>query len=745
MTRLGITPVELSVLVPCLDEEANLPELVDRLGKTFDHGRLNAEVVLVDDGSTDQTWSTMLELAAQSKVVVPVRHEQNRGIAEAWRTALEKSRGRIVCLFDADLQYQPEDILRLLRTLRETQCDVVQGWRSPVARLRQNRYYWSRGLSWILNRLFGLRLRDCKSGFVLCPREVLEDVMSVRRRYHYWQSFILVAAHAKGYSYREIETLFEARRAGQSFLANVPLRVILRVFWDLVPALLEYRFRSPRRDVTQTFLDRGLRKEGLASPALSRHPGKRFGRGLRWAAYRRTFDSTHWMMTKDAFRHLEELDSSQWLSRESLEELQAMKLRRLVRHAYRHVPFYRERMREAGVTPDDIQGVSDLALLPLLTKQDVRENLYFDIMSDNHDKRDVLRITTSGSTGEPFVCFVDRSQLEFRWAATIRAMMWTGWRPGDRQVRLWHQTIGMSRSQVLRERADAWFLRRSFIPAYEISDATLAAFVRAIERAHPTLMDGYAESFNVLARYVSEHGGLPVTPKGIISSAQQLPESTRQIIEEAFGCRVFDKYGSREFSGIAYECDAHTGHHVVGEGYIVEVLRGGKPCPPGEIGEVVITDINNACLPFIRYRIGDLTEVIDPAFRCPCGRGLPMIGSIQGRVQSVIVGADGQYVPGTFFAHLFKDFDHAIWQYQVVQEKRGSLTLRIVPAGRYSESAHEEIVSLLRRFLGARTQVNVEIVGSIPLVRTGKRLPAVSNVTFDLQQGDEKLRLADPR
>src|SRR5207249_3280019 len=129
----------------------------------------------------------------------------------------------------------------------------------------------------------------------------------------------------------------------------------------------------------------------------------------------------------------------------------------------------------------------DLGKLPLLTKDDVRRHLYFDIMSDNHDKAEVLKVATSGSTGEPFVCFVDREQLEFRWAATLRSMEWTGWRFGDRQIRLWHQTIGLSRTQELRERADALLSRRKFIPAYEMSDDTLASFVRAIEEFQPVL------------------------------------------------------------------------------------------------------------------------------------------------------------------------------------------------------------------------------------------------------------------
>ena len=103
------------------------------------------------------------------------------------------------------------------------------------------------------------------------------------------------------------------------------------------------------------------------------------------------------------------------------------------------------------------------------------------------------------------------------------------------------------------------------------------------------------------------------------SSSQVLPDQSRRMIEETFGCGVFDKYGSREFSGIAYECDFHSGHHVMDESYIVEILKNGEPARPGEIGEVVITDLNNFCLPYIRYRIGDLAVAMDNSVHVDAG------------------------------------------------------------------------------------------------------------------------------
>ena len=249
----------------------------------------------------------------------------------------------------------------------------------------------------------------------------------------------------------------------------------------------------------------------------------------------------------------------------------------------------------------------------------MRENLYFDLLSDNHDKRRILKVATSGSTGEPFVCYADQHQLEIRWAATQRSLEWTGWRFGDRQARLWHQTIGMTLAPGAARAPGRLALPAHLHPGLRDVGGTRGAGLERLRRHRPALIDGYAECFNYLARYLRARIPLSgVSPRGIVSSAQVLPEESRQARSRRRSqTAVFDKYGSREFSGIAYECEAHRGHHVVGESYMVEVLWDGRAGRPGELGEVVVTDLNNFCMPFIRYRIGDLAVALDPARALP--------------------------------------------------------------------------------------------------------------------------------
>jgi phenylacetate-CoA ligase len=720
--------VELSVIVPCLNEELNIPELTARVLRTFEVGGLRGELVLVDDGSKDGTARVIgAMMEAHPGLVAGVFHPRNLGIAEGWKSGVRASRGRLVAVVDADLQYQPEDLLRLHRELHEHAVDVVQGWRSAVGRRKDRRYTLSRGLNALLNGVFSMDLQDNKSGFVMCAREVFEDLLTYRATYFHWQTFVMVAAHAKGYSYKQIETLFEQRRQGTSFLEGTnAIKASAKVFTDVVVAAVEYRLSAPPSDVATQFLRRHPVKD-LSPP---RSPASR----LRFAAYMAAFDRTHWMITRDVERYYETLRSTQWLDAAAVRELQDEKLRRIVRHAYRNVPYYRRKMQEAKLRPEDVRGQADLHKLPFLTKADIRKHLYFDIMSEDHDKAQILKITTSGSTGEPFVCYADRAQLEVRWAATLRAQEWTGYRFGDPTLRLWHQTLGMSRSQAAKERVDAILSNRTFIPMFELSDANLARMIDTVVRVQPVLMDGYAEALDFIARYLKSTGRVDVRPRALMTSAQTLPLPSRKLIEEAFGCKVFDKYGSREFSGIAYECEAHAGHHVVAETYIVEVLREGQPVPPGEVGEVVITDLNNFCMPFIRYRIGDLAEAMDPAAPCACGRGAPRVGAIEGRVQSIIQGTDGRYLPGTFFAHYLKEFDHAIKKFQVVQEERDAMVFRVVRGGRYSDDVLDQVLATFRAYLGKEMRIDVEFVDEVAMVRTGKRLASVSRLGVDFQK-----------
>ena len=232
----------LSVIAPCLNEELNVPTLVERTLAVFQHMPVPCELVLVDDGSTDGTWSAITAaMEREPQKVRGVRHERNRGIVGGWKSGLEVATGDLVCLIDSDLQNRPEDIARLYDAFEAEQADVAQGVRHPTGSRR--RVMFSRVLNTMLNIAFGMTLRDNKSGFVLCRRDVLTEALGDADGYRYFQSFLGVALAARGYRFAQVDTAFEPRHAGESFLSAFPVVVSLRICGELV----RYRLARARR------------------------------------------------------------------------------------------------------------------------------------------------------------------------------------------------------------------------------------------------------------------------------------------------------------------------------------------------------------------------------------------------------------------------------------------------------------------------------------------------------------------
>lgn len=239
-------PTELSVVVPCFNEEKNLPNLVARLEETMRLNGIHAEIVLVDDCSRDQTREVIRGLAKSHPAVTGVFHDRNTGIAGGWASGLAAASGPAVVIMDADLQYSPEDVPRLYRIWRREKPDIVQGWRIAHNFSATYRYLLSVAFSYFLNRLFGTRLKDIKSGFLCTSREIFAEMLKTRHVYRFPQHFIIVNAVAKGYSVRQEPVLFWNREAGESFITS-PLRFSLRSLRDLPYAFMEFRLRRGGR------------------------------------------------------------------------------------------------------------------------------------------------------------------------------------------------------------------------------------------------------------------------------------------------------------------------------------------------------------------------------------------------------------------------------------------------------------------------------------------------------------------
>jgi phenylacetate-CoA ligase len=249
---------DLSIVVPCFNEEGNLDELTGRLKGVLDLLRLRGEIVLVDDGSRDGTRGVIERLAREHPEVRGVFHQRNEGIVAGWKSGCAAARGRFVLTTDADLQYTPEDLPRLWREMQKGGAELVQGWRIAHNFKSTTRWLLSVCFSFFLNRLFGTRLRDIKSGFILYTREAYRESLEYQGPYRYFQHFVTINAVSKGLRIRQVPVIFEQRHAGRSFITS-PLLFSLRSLGDLPRAFVEFRLRNRSVRAARALAARGGR------------------------------------------------------------------------------------------------------------------------------------------------------------------------------------------------------------------------------------------------------------------------------------------------------------------------------------------------------------------------------------------------------------------------------------------------------------------------------------------------------
>ena len=242
-------------------------------------------------------------------------------------------------------------------------------------------------------------------------------------------------------------------------------------------------------------------------------------------------------------------------------------------------------------------------------------------------------------------------------------------------------------------------------------------------RADPSA-DALAGSY--AAGLLPDEALVPVSPRSIIVGAEKLHEFQRALIEEVFRAPVFETYGSREFMLIGAECDKHAGLHLSMENLLVEVLDDdGTLTPAGQEGNVVITDLFNFGMPFVRYVNGD--RAVAGFETCSCGRGLPLLRKVVGRQLDTLETPDGRKIPGEFFPHLLKEFP-AIRRFQVVQEKIEQITLKLVVEGGLTLAERDQLLSEVRRCTGTVVDIQLQLVNDIPLTKAGKLKVVVNSV-----------------
>jgi phenylacetate-CoA ligase len=418
------------------------------------------------------------------------------------------------------------------------------------------------------------------------------------------------------------------------------------------------------------------------------------------------------------------LRESQWWPPERMAELRRIRLKALLAHAAAHSAFFTDRLQESGIDAEKVDSIEDLRSLPLLTKDEVRDNLD-QILSRRFEKKQLVQAKTGGSTGVPLEVFCDPRAAQMRGGSALRSNEWSGWRLGQPIAAVWGNpeidpSLAGRLKNLIRERT-------FYLDTVRLTEDAVDTFIAQWHQYRPGMLFGHAHSLFVLAQALADRR-TRLRTQGIVSTSMMLIEPERSLIEEVFGVPVTNRYGCEEVSLIACECERHEGLHVNAEHCIVEILdEDGRPCPPGRNGRIVVTELVNHGMPMIRYEVGDMgiwSE--DP---CSCGRSLPILAKVTGRTADFLVATDGTRVSGISLIENTLTALPGLRQMQIVQEAEGSARVNLVPGKDYDQAVADELVRILQKYLGGDFAIEIAACEEIPREKNGKYRFSICRLT----------------
>jgi len=434
-----------------------------------------------------------------------------------------------------------------------------------------------------------------------------------------------------------------------------------------------------------------------------------------------------WIQRRERFgrhfkRHLEFLSESQWFSNQHLQQYQFEQTRAFLIHAKKHSRYYHNLFHICGFEPEKMESLTDLRQLPILDKSTLRSNIS-DILVDNLASYNPIWQTTSGTTGQGLHFAVSSECFQHDWAFIVLAYSWAGI-----QLEMkWAYCAGHPVAYSERRKPPFWAYDYAnnwlLMSSYHLTESNLPHYISELQKFKPDMISGYPSSVYLLA-LANQHLGRPVHPHAVFTSSETLFDHQRNVIQDAFGCKVFNFYGSGENCVHIAECEMGSLHLRTEYSYVEFLDQDNKPAKAGREGRIVCTAFRNYAMPLVRYDIGDVA-ILSENQRCPCGRGGILVDRVIGRVEDYILTPDGRFVGR--LDHLFKGAVN-VRMAQIVQKDVEEVIIRIVKEPNYTRKEEQCILEEAQVRLGTEIDVKFEYVDDIPRAKNGKFRFIVSNI-----------------
>jgi phenylacetate-CoA ligase len=417
---------------------------------------------------------------------------------------------------------------------------------------------------------------------------------------------------------------------------------------------------------------------------------------------------------------------TQWMSEERLRDYQNDRLRLTVRHAARNVPYYRKLFAERAIAAEDIGSEEDMARLPRLSRETVREGAT-SFHADNMRAYRPTLARTSGSSDLPLECYHDRESNALEFVHYWRHWGWAGYRLGQRFAEL-ASVHFLRRPHLDRQIFD---LQRGYgrllLNSMKLADANIAEYAALLRRHRPLYLKGLPSALYHLATLLAD-AKIAIAPlRAVFSNGENVTREMRSAIQSVFQCQLLDCYGHMERAACIAQCPEGNYHVLSDYGFLELADRVPSGEPGIELAAAVGTTLYNRAMPLLRYEIGDLIEVFQNPPRCRCGRNFPVVRGVRGRAATAIITPDGR-VESALFA--LPGIVPGIAFLQFVQRHPSSVEVRVVRTEAFDATSESSLHRCLSEALGPSMDFRTEYVALEDTDRdpSGKRPIAISEV-----------------
>ena len=426
------------------------------------------------------------------------------------------------------------------------------------------------------------------------------------------------------------------------------------------------------------------------------------------------------------------LKKNQWNSLEKNFQIQKHLLFENLIFSFNNIPYYKNLNIDFDSFKEDTI-FEDIKSIPFLTKKELKEE-YDNLYIINSKLKRVYSNTSGGSTGEPTKFMQDNVYRDWSGATKLLYNEWAKRKIGEPLIQLWG-----SERDILGQNEDAphrlanWVRNLKLLNSFRMTQKEMEKYVEEINLYKPKMILAYVQSIYELAKFVRDNDLKVYSPSSIMTSAGILHPKYEELIKDIFQCPVYNRYGSREVGDMACDCDKHEGLHLNIFNHYIEIIdKEGRNCESGKMGEVVVTTLRNYTMPLVRFKIGDMAVFSNK--KCSCGRGLPMIDKIVGRVTDVFKTREGRIIPGEYFIHFIGVVLNRgiIKKFQVIQEKEDYIIVKLVLDNKESfiknKKDFNEITDKIKLVMGNSTKVKYILVDDILPTKSGKYRYTISKV-----------------